>query len=74
MSIKPPPKRAAAIVIDTAPVKPLTVKDESSLTPINFKVSPEFRRTLKMYAAETDQSMTDIVVRAVNELIQREGK
>lgn len=65
--IKPPPAKKAR-TLDIAPVAtvaPLTKREDGALTPINFKVSPEFKRLFKTYAASKDESMVEVLIRAV---------
>lgn len=63
MSIKPPPKKA--LQLDVPVVRPLTVKDDKATSPLCFKVSPEFHRQFKAYAAGRGEKMIDVLIRAV---------
>lgn len=80
-NIPPPPKRTenaklAALKFDVEPkakpVKAITAANGGSLVPLNFKVSPEFRRKFKMYALENDTSMVDIFVTQMNRLMEND--
>jgi hypothetical protein len=49
--------------------------DEKTITvPLNFKVTPAFRREFKTYAAAHDVSMSALIVQAFEALKEREGK
>ncbi len=37
--------------------------EDSDLTPLNFKVTADFKRTFKTYAAQMDISMVDLLQR-----------
>lgn len=76
--IPPPPKRTenaklAALKFDVEPkakpVSGVTAASAATLTPLNFKVSPEFRRKLKMYAIEHDTTMVEVMVNTLNQLM-----
>lgn len=67
--IKPPPKKKP-IALDLAPVKPLTVRDDKATSPLCFKVSPEFHRQFKAYAASRGEAMIDVLLRAVTKEMQ----
>ena len=45
----------------------LSKVSDASIVPMNFKVPSEFRKTMKQYAAELGISMTDLMMRAVEE-------
>lgn len=45
----------------------LTKISDTDLVAMNFKVPGEFRKNMKQYAAELSISMTDLLVRAVEE-------
>lgn len=45
----------------------LTKVSDTDLVAMNFKVSAEFRKNMKQYAAELGISMTDLLVKAVEE-------
>lgn len=74
MSIPPPPKRdavnhkalsLAGSLSTVKPQRPLTAREDGTLVPLNFKVSPEFKRKLKLFAAENDVSMVDAMMTAL---------
>ncbi|MGL5589046.1 MAG: hypothetical protein ACRDDI_13415 [Aeromonas veronii] len=73
MSIPPPPKKKQQKALDLAPPKPLTKKPEGNYTPLSFKVSPEFHRQFKMYAAAQGEKMVEIMIRAVTKEMEGEG-
>lgn len=51
-----------------------TQKPEAGQTvPCNFRVSPEFRRRLKSFAATHDMSMVEVFEKAVDEYIAKRG-
>ncbi len=69
MAIAPPPANAkmrALASLDVAamatPVQSLTARDDKSTAALNFKVSPEFKRRLKMWALENDTTMVEAMV------------
>ncbi|MGL4507609.1 MAG: hypothetical protein ACRCUF_17950 [Aeromonas sobria] len=78
MAMPPPPKKevnAKAIslagALSTVKARtPLTAREDSTLVPLNFKVKPEFKRKLKMFAAANDVSMVEAMMMAVNEHIE----
>lgn len=66
--IKPPPKKKA-LGIDLAPPPPVSAKPDGKLVPLCFKVDPEFKRTLAVFAAQNDLSLVDVMKAAVNAYI-----
>ncbi|MGY3887218.1 hypothetical protein [Aeromonas aquatica] len=44
--------------------------ESGALVPLNFRVSSEFRRELKTYAATKDKAMVDILAAAIRQYIQ----
>jgi hypothetical protein len=58
-SSKPPPEHAS--------------KHDSRLG-IMFRVSPKLRRELKMLAAETDTTIQDMLMAAVNDIMRKNGR
>ncbi len=69
MAIAPPPANAkmrALASLDVAavaaPVQALTARDDKSTAALNFKVSPEFKRRLKLFALENDTTMVEAMV------------
>ncbi|APU00878.1 hypothetical protein [Aeromonas phage 59.1] len=69
MAIAPPPTNAkmrALASLDVAavaaPVQALTSRDDKATAALNFKVSPEFKRRLKMWALENDTTMVEAMV------------
>lgn len=82
MSIAPPDRKpgnsklAALGNIDLEPkptTRPLTAREDGTLVPLNFKVSPEFKRRLKLFAVENDVSMVDAMMTAVNAYMGEKG-
>ncbi|MGL4755222.1 MAG: hypothetical protein ACRCXB_22920 [Aeromonadaceae bacterium] len=73
MSIAPPPKKKALDLAPVAAPKPLSKSGESKGKPLNFSVSPEFKRQFKAYAASRDESMVEILIRAVTREMEGEG-
>ena len=53
--IGPPPKKAAPQIVS------LTKKSSQERATITLKVSAEFRRKVKLYAASKDRSITDVL-------------
>ncbi len=49
----------------------LTKVSDTDLVAINFKVTAEFRKNLKQYAAELGIPMVDLLVKAVEEYIEK---
>lgn len=45
----------------------LTKASDQDIVPMNFKVPAEFRKNMKQYAAELGISMTDLMIKAVEE-------
>lgn len=67
MRIAPPPKKKPK-ALDLAPVaspKPLSKVSEGGKILLNFSVSPEFKRRFKSYAAGRDESMVEVLIRAI---------
>ena len=68
-------KGAAAPATDAptrAPVAaPLTPVEDVALVPLNFRVSPDFRRRFKVYAAQSGRSMVEIMQEAVEREMQK---
>lgn len=65
----PPEPNQPSHVVGNAASKP----EAGSQVPCNFRVSPEFRRRLKSFAAAHDVSMVDIFTEAVDEYIAKRG-
>jgi len=49
----------------------LTKVSDNDQVAMNFKVPAEFRKTMKQYAAELEISMTDLLLKAIEEYKQR---
>ncbi len=49
----------------------LTKMSDTDVVAMNFKVTAEFRKRMKQYAAELGISMTDLLVQAVDEYRDR---
>lgn len=49
--------------------KPITASADDDLKPLNFKVSPEFKRRFKMYAIENDTTMVELMVSTMTKLM-----
>ncbi|TDV89187.1 hypothetical protein BDK62_1247 [Halomonas alkaliantarctica] len=65
----PPSPTATSHVVGNATSKP----EAGEQVPCNFRVSPEFRRRLKSFAAGHDKSMVDVFTEAVEEYIEKRG-
>lgn len=65
----PPTSENKAHVVGNATSKP----EAGQTVPCNFRVSPEFRRRFKSFAAAHDKSMTEIFAEAVDEYIAKRG-
>lgn len=78
MAIAPPPARnpkALTMSLDAAlkapaEVKPITAREDNALAPLNFKVSPEFKRRLKMYCVENDLTMVEFMMGTLNRAME----
>ncbi|MGL4355700.1 MAG: ribbon-helix-helix protein [Aeromonas popoffii] len=75
MAIPPPPARnpkaLKVMSLDDAmkapaAAKQITAREDSTLVPLNFKVSPEFKRRLKMHCVENDLTMVEYMVTTLN--------
>lgn len=65
----PPTPTETSHVVGNATSKP----EAGEQVPCNFRVSPEFRRRLKSFAAGHDKSMVDVFTEAVEEYIEKRG-
>lgn len=65
----PPIPTETPHVVGNATSKP----EAGEQVPCNFRVSPEFRRRLKSFAAAHDMSMVDVFTQAVDEFMDRRG-
>ncbi|APU00794.1 hypothetical protein [Aeromonas phage Asp37] len=77
MAIPPPPKKVdrnlkalSLASLADAPAKAITAREDSALTPLNFKVSPEFRRRLKLYCVENDLTMVEFMMDTLNRAME----
>ncbi|APU01211.1 hypothetical protein [Aeromonas phage 32] len=79
MAIPPPParnpKQLKGLSLDAAlkapaEVKPITAREDSTLAPLNFKVSPEFKRRLKMHCVENDLTMVEFMMDTLNRTME----
>lgn len=77
MAIPPPPKKAnpksLGLSLDSvqpAMVKPITAREDATLTALNFKVPPEFRRRLKMHCIENDLTMVEYMMATLNRAME----
>lgn len=72
MAIAPPKKApvnnklAMLSGLDEAVAKPITAREDGALSPLNFKVSPEFKRRLKMHCVENDLTMVEFMMDTLN--------
>lgn len=64
---KPARKRKGAPPQETVTSVNLNKESDNSVVSMNFKVPPEFRKNMKQYAAELGISMTDLMIKAVEE-------
>jgi hypothetical protein len=73
--VAPPPgkSRKGQPPAITKTVGNLDKPEPAGLAPLNFKVSQEFKREFKTYAAQTGQSMTDLLIQGF-QLIKQQGK
>lgn len=75
MAIAPPkkeavnPKLAMMLSIGSTEAKPITAREDLTLVPLNFKVSPEFKRRLKMYCVENDSTMVEFMMDTLNRVM-----
>ncbi len=61
-SIKPPSRKGVAPAIDsTAGMTNTTRPQAGDLVPLNFKVSPELKQDIKLFAATHNMSMVDVI-------------
>lgn len=63
----PARKRKGSPPVEEVVSTNLTKVSDTDLVAMNFKVSAEFRKNMKQYAAELGISMTDLLTRAVEE-------
>lgn len=75
MAKAPPPARTTkgAPPSTIQVVNNLTKPEPGKLKPLNFKVSPEFHREFKTYAANHGVSMTALLYDAFNKLQEVQG-
>lgn len=70
-------KGAAAPVVDMPPrssvVEAPKVEPEAGLQPLNFRVSAEFRREFKTYAAAHDMKLNELLKRAFESYRKQKG-
>ncbi|WP_440867877.1 hypothetical protein [Symbiopectobacterium purcellii] len=59
----------------SGPIKQETLntrkRESTQLVDLNFKVSPEFHRAFKIYAASNDMSMKDVLMAAFSALKEK---
>jgi hypothetical protein len=65
--ISTPKKRKGPPPAETVTSVNLAKASDTDKVPMNFKVTAEFRKTMKQYAAELGISMTDLLTTAVEE-------
>lgn len=70
----PPPQRSnkgtpPALVAATP--NNLDRPESGALVPLNFRVTPEFRRELKAFAVANDLSMLDIMHQGITQFMER---
>jgi predicted DNA-binding protein len=46
----------------------------AELTQLKVRVTPELRRRLKVFAAQVDRPMNDLVVEAIEAYLKRKGR
>ncbi|APU00458.1 hypothetical protein [Aeromonas phage 3] len=73
MAIPPPPKKVdrnlkalSLASLADAPAKAITAREDATLTALNFKVPPEFRRRLKLHCVENDLTMVEYMMNVLN--------
>lgn len=64
-------KGSATPTPDMPPRSMSASADAIDEVPLNFRVSADFRRRVKIYSASHDISQKDLVVAALNEYMQR---
>lgn len=65
----PPAAKETPHVVGNATAKP----EAGEQVPCNFRVSPEFRRRLKSFAAAHDMRMVEVFETAVTDYIEKRG-
>ena len=74
MATIPPPKRHSTKGAPPAPEEArqtLNLPDTGDLAPLNFKVSPAFRKAFKIYASRAGISMKELLDRCFREYQER---
>jgi hypothetical protein len=74
MAAIPPPKRHSSKGTPPTPDEAgnsLDLPDTGDLAPLNFKVSPAFRRAFKLYATRAGISMKELLDRSFREYQER---
>ncbi len=66
-------KGQAAVGSDATPRQPETPTESSSTSPLNFKVSPEFRRRFRQRAAEADLKLNQLLRQALDAWEEKQG-
>jgi hypothetical protein len=68
-------KGSAAPVQDMPTRSPVTAqtKGEAGLMPLNFRVSGEFRRAFKTYAASHDLKLNQLLIRSFDSYRKQQG-
>jgi hypothetical protein len=66
-------KGTAAPAPDMPPRALTPLEDEAGSVPLNFKVSPEFRRAFRTYAAAHDLKLNALLVRCFEAYRVRQG-
>ena len=58
---KPPRKGIAPSLTEVSPMANTTRPQAGDLVPLNFKVAPELRQEIKLFAATHNMSMVDVL-------------
>lgn len=60
-SIKPPSRKGVAPAMDMSGMANTTRPQAGDLVPMNFKVAPELKQDIKLFAATHNMSMVDVI-------------
>jgi predicted HicB family RNase H-like nuclease len=61
--------KGAAKAVEVVQADPKGRRD----TPLNFRVSPEFRRAFRTFAAQNDMKLNELLIAAFEEYASRHG-
>ncbi len=74
MAKQPRPGKSEKGLSSTPVIALADFENEKSLTALNFKVTAEFRREFKVYAAQHGMSMVDVLQKSFQVLKERRGR